>query len=555
MRRKKLPVSHYNTRVDLTIDSFNRELLLTKKTRSLNEPERTKSRPEATLLKPLELGDRICSKTILVVTKKMTYSVSGFPCIEATRCLVTEVENGMRLTVRPSSNNYETSHVATFTEEKSLKEEWYLHFDVTRSNKKDGGTLRRILQLRHCETNMYLCCDERGRISCTLDPSESSWWSLQKVKINNNSQGTEQDGLSDTSKSALESTDDQYILVCKKYPLRRLCCAKGMEGTGEDYRLIGSKNAATEPSTWTLRFTSGELTSIVNPVVHHHVRCNLYGKLSITSQTCAWEVFRFTEAGNGDLYISSWIHFTKFLSSDSDGKVYTTDFESKTPGQTERWRVEVPPKGNGLYIRNVATHRYLSVGRKRSEHLWTTTKPNDYAVWHLDAPQLHTYYLTSLFASAQAAGNILDEYTIDPNQFYFRDGVEDMHVSSNKEGPSLSKGKKETVEEWKVEVTPEGYFTFFSVAYEKYLGCNSKGDVHTTTSKGAWTLWEKKASPYGGVVFKSKEHKRFLAVSKTDKTLETTEEEEKIDLCHSWRIDPSIPRSVSGGTGGYLAGR
>lgn len=457
---------------------------------------------------------------------------------------------GLRLTVKPSSKSYESSHIASFTEGKSLKEEWYLDFDVDPTKKNDGAALRRVLQMRHTETGMYLSSDDKGRISCTLAPSDSCWWILQRDTSSNNSQSPEQDGLSDTSKSAsVESMDDQYILVSKKYPLRRLCCTKGIEGTGEDYRLIASKNAATEPSTWRLKFTAGELCSIVNPVLHHHLRCNMYGRLSLTSQTCAWEVFRFIEAGHGDLFISSWIHFTKFLSSDTDGKVFTTDMESQAPGQSERWRVEIPPEGNGLFIQNVSTHRYLSVGRKRSEHLWTTTKPNHYAVWHLDAPQLHTYYLTSLFASAQAAGKV----TTDPNQFYFRDRADDMHVSNAKEGAFLSQ-KKEKEEEWKVEVTPEGYFTFFSLSHEKYLGCNSKGDVHTTTSRGAWTLWEKKISPYGGVTFMSAEHNRFLAVTEGDNTLETTKADEEINLSHSWRIDPCIPRTISGGTGGYIAG-
>ena len=451
---------------------------------------------------------------------------------------------GMRLSVKPSSKSSESGLVATFTQDNSLKEEWYLHFEVAGSGKKNEGSPRRCLQLRHSKTNLYLCTDDKGRISCTSIPSDSTWWLLQRV-LTNNSLAPEQDGLSDVSKSESPSTDDQYILISRKYPQRRLCSAKAIEGSGEQFMLIASKNTATEPSIWTLKFTSGELCSIVNPVVHHHMRCNQYGKLSLSSESSAWEIFRFTEAGNGDLYISSWVHFTKFLASDSDGKVF---LESKYPG-TERWRLEAPPRGNGLYIRSVTTRRYLSVGRNRSEHLWTTTKPNDYALWHLDAPQLQKYYLTSLFASTKAPNE-----TMDINQFYFKDCVDDVHVSSNKEGPFLSP-MRESDEEWKVEVTPEGYFTFFSMSHEKYLGCNSKGDVHTTTSKGAWTLWRKKASRHGGVTFESTEHGRFLTVTKTNNTLETTKADEKTDLRHSWRIDPCIPRSVSGGSGGYISGR
>lgn len=328
--------------------------------------------------------------------------------------------------------------------------------------------------------------------------------------------------------------------------------------------LIASKNQSTDPSNWTLKFTSGELCFIVNPVVHHHLRCNMYGGLSLTSQSNGWEVFRFIEAGNGDLYISSWANLTKFLSSNSDGQVYTTDTESASLGLAERWRLECPPpvNGNGLFIRNVATRRYLSVGRKRSEHLWTTTKPNDYAVWHLDSPHLHVYYLTSLLAPAQkeeeeeeGGEEKKDDKiaVVSSDPLCSIEGVEESRIASHKEGPYLSQ-KKESDEEWKLEVTPEGYFTFFSVSHEKYLGCNSKGDVHTTTSKGAWTLWEKQASPHGGVTFKSKEHKRFLAVTKSTESLCTTDEEVEMSLRQSWRLDPRMPRKISGGKGAYIAG-
>lgn len=475
--------------------------------------------------------------------------MTEFPCVEATRCLVTDTEMGMRLSVKTAPRSSENSHVTTFTADKTLKEEWNLQYDAVRSSKKTGGVLRRCVQLRHSRTNQYLRTDDKGRITCTGTSSESTWWFLQRIAADN-SQASDQDGLSITSYSESGNTIHQYILVSRKYPLRRLCSTKAIEGSKEEFMLIASKNTATAPSIWTLTFTSGELCFIVNPVVHHHMRCNLYGSLSLTSQASAWEIFRFIEAGNGDVYISSWIHFDRFLSSNSDGKVYSVGTESKSPEQSERWRLEVPPRGNGLYIRNAATLRYLSVGRKRSEHLWTTTKPNDYALWHLDAPQTQSYYMTSLFASTSETFAC----NLDPMQLYYRDGTKDVHIASNKHGAFLSP-KRESEEEWKVEVTPEGYFTFFSLSHEKYLGCNSKGDVHTTNSKGAWTLWKKKASSHGGVTFRSKEHDRYLAVSKTDNVLETTPGDEKPDLRHSWRIDPRIPRVVTGGSGGYFSGR
>ena len=475
--------------------------------------------------------------------------MTGFPCIEATRCLVTDSEMGMRLSVKTAPRSSESSHIATFTANKSLTEEWSLQYDVVRASEKNGGVERRYVQLRHSRTCQYLQTDDKGRISCTGKSSESTWWFLQRAGADD-LQVPEEDGSSTTSQSESDSSVDQYILVSKKYPNRRLCSTKAIEGSKEKFMLIASKNTTTKPSIWTITFTSGELCFLINPVVHHHVRCNLYGKLSLTSQSSAWEIFRFIEAGNGDVYISSWIHFDRFLSSDSDGKVYTVGMESKSLEQSERWRLEGPPRGNGLYLRNVATSRYLSMGRQRSEHLWTTTKPNDYALWHLDAPNMQTYYLTSISASTSE----IFSCNLDPMQLHYRDGNKDVHIASNKHGAFLS-SKRESEEEWKIEVTPEGEFTFFSLSHEKYLGCNSKGDVHTTTSKGAWTLWIKQASPHGGATFLSKEHDRYLAVTDKGNALETTPVQEKVDLRHSWRIDPYIPLVVTGGSGGYISGR
>jgi hypothetical protein len=498
----------------------------------------------------------------------MTTSASDFPCIEAMRCFVAETELGQRLTIKALPDDSESKYAVAFSTEASQKEEWYTNFEVVPSD-EEGGAAKRYLQLRHFETNLYIGCDDTGRVTCDSSPSTSTWWLMgHQGAIDSSADG--KNGGSDSpskpdppEKSSFDETEDEHILYSKKYPLRRLTTKKSFDPADNELMLIASKNESSDPSNWTLKFTSGELCFIVNPVVHHHLRCNKHGGLSLTSQSSRWEVFRFIEAGNGDLYISSWANLTKFLSSNFDGQVYTTDTESASLGLAERWHLESPPppKGNGLFIRNVATRRYLSLGRKRSEHLWTTTKPNDYALWHLDSPHLRVYYLTSLFAPVQKEEGEEggeekkdDKITVvasDP--LCSIDGVEESRIASHIEGPYLSQ-KKESDEEWKLEVTPEGYFTFFSVSHEKYLGCNSKGDVHTTTSKGAWTLWEKQASPHGGVTFKSKEHKRFLAVTKSSESLCTTEEEVDMNLRQSWRLDPRMPRKISGGTGAYIAG-
>eukprot|EP00539_Tryblionella_compressa_P021454 CAMPEP_0178888450 /NCGR_PEP_ID=MMETSP0747-20121128/17178_1 /TAXON_ID=913974 /ORGANISM="Nitzschia punctata, Strain CCMP561" /LENGTH=223 /DNA_ID=CAMNT_0020557761 /DNA_START=50 /DNA_END=721 /DNA_ORIENTATION=- len=110
----------------------------------------------------------------------------------------------------------------------------------------------------------------------------------------------------------------------------------------------------------------------------------------------------------------------------------------------------------------------------------------------------------------------------------------------------MTKNKRKW-EEWKLEIL-DGHVTFFSMAHEKYLGCNSSGQVHTTTSKGPWCLWEMEESPDGGVLLRSREHRRYLAVSHSgDGTLCTTPEEEATGLEQSWRLDPRLPSTISAG--------
>jgi hypothetical protein len=63
-----------------------------------------------------------------------------------------------------------------------------------------------------------------------------------------------------------------------------------------------------------------------------------------------------------------------------------------------------------------------------------------------------------------------------------------------------------------MEGTSDGYITLWSMVHKKYLGGNSSGDVHTTSTKGDWSMWEMEESPHGGGVYlKSKAHHRLLA--------------------------------------------
>jgi hypothetical protein len=324
--------------------------------------------------------------------------------------------------------------------------------------------------------------------------------------------------------------------------------------------------------------------------------------------------------GVGELAISSWVHHQYFLSSNSDGDVFMTSRGNNRSNVTERWRIRpcspssrpIRKSNPGVYIQSVAHGRYLSVGRHDKEALCTTTNPNDYALWHLDSAHSHVYYLTSLYHTppeldirkSTEADPISDVdvnqqevrmattnvstllYNNAKNLSYSFQGITstisstvsnlmppDLHISSSRRGPFLSKNRR-SWEEWKIERVAQscndatfdnlhgvGTVALFSTAHEKYLGCNSLGQVHTTTSKGSWCDWGMEQSPFGGVIFRSIEHKRLLAVDTNGALCTTPSESDHDGLLgdhdenedsharlghqHSWRLDPRLPHATS----------
>jgi hypothetical protein len=257
--------------------------------------------------------------------------------------------------------------------------------------------------------------------------------------------------------------------------------------------------------------------------VHSQIKCNPLGHLSMSQKFTGWEVFRFIEVGYGHVAISSWTHSRKFLSSDPDGTVSTTE---NRLGHWEKWKLQ--KTDHGVHIVSVAhPGRYLTIGNKLAngqrgdEDLLTTTKPGDFAKWHLDAAHSHVYHLKS---------------TVQINK-------KDTFLSSNKRGAFLSKHRRDW-EEWRMERTHDGCVSLFSLVHKAYLGSNSLGNIVTTTSKGDWSIWEMEESPYGGIFLISKMHLRILAVGEDNKLCTSMDQYTELE---TWKLEPRLPLSLSGG--------
>jgi hypothetical protein len=288
----------------------------------------------------------------------------------------------------------------------------------------------------------------------------------------------------------------------------------------DEFRLTTGKSGET--AIWELEFTSGELCFMSNPVMHNQIRCHPFGSLTLSSKFECQEVFRFIEVGNGQVVIASWSHAqTFYLTSDPDGNVFTS---TNRLGYWERWYFEKTE--SGVYICSVAHEgRYLSIGQWEDQALHTTTQPNDYAKWHLEAAHSKIYYISSFSCSSQL--------------------VDVPYISSNRRGePFLIKHKRDW-EKWKLERTKDGYVTLFSTRHEQYLGSNSLGNVITTKKDGDWCRWEMEDSTHGGIYLKSKAYQRYLSVTKDDNASKLCTIEEQYTANETWRLEPSLPFFLS----------
>ena len=357
--------------------------------------------------------------------------------------------------------------------------------------------------------------------------------------------------------------------------------------------IIQTTKDLEKAAIWELEFISGELCVISNPVVHCQMRCNPLGHLNLSTYFKGWEIFRFIEIGDGSVAISSWTHSTKYLSSDPDGNVQMTD--NSRLGYWERWKIEKSNDGHGLFIGSVAHFgRYLSISNftntpnigsggsggngnddysqiqnnhftnlfeQQQNVFHTTTKPGEFAKWHIDPAHQHTYYLKSVVGvpdSDPTKNNIqvARSGNDDPNnnnENAQTPNNEFLYLSSNRHGRAFISKHRRDWEEWKMDRTFDGCVTLFSIVHQTFLGSNASGNILTTTSKGDWSIWEMEESPYGGIFLKSKSNHRILSIrgggtvegGDVTSYLCTISGDQHTEQ-ETWVLEPRLPPSLSG---------
>jgi hypothetical protein len=301
-------------------------------------------------------------------------------------------------------------------------------------------------------------------------------------------------------------------------------------------RLIGMGGAVhtsivseTEDSSrWKMHILSGELCFLSLSTLNVRIRCDMVGKLSISENFGGWEVWRFSEVGDGNIRLSSFAHANIFLSSDPNGNVSTTS----DIGPDTNWMVEKAPNGLfGMILISAVTGRVLR--------------------YNLDTETFTM--IPRLFIDESC---VFDFSSAHQSTYYF--------ITKDKTGRKLEASKRRLTtrklpgkllsEEWKIEETNKfGVVRLYSNAKEQYLASDDDGQVflediptknrfvhHQSNARRLWTIEERD----GGFIVLSKATQRVL-VAPNEGPIKTVPSGTIVKGSTRWMLEPRMPRQVN----------
>ena len=299
--------------------------------------------------------------------------------------------------------------------------------------------------------------------------------------------------------------------------------------------------------SWNVELVTGELCFMSAPSIQKQLRCDMMGRLTLTSTAKGWEVFRFIECGGGKLRICSWMHSQHFLCCNpEDGSVMTCSAshivdEGPEIGMDE-WYVEKAPgqyASEGVVIRSASSKRLGDFLCHTEEGVFISVHFDEKAsLWHLNAGHLQKYSLASLYEMPKTLGPF----------------------------PYVTDNKKQLDEVVVEQLDAEGLVRLYHIKEEKFIGTEGSGDVSLATDAGNSELWKMDMSRTdGGYVFHSVQHDgrmlsyHFEGQDSISGAEESQSANSKINpkLCtvteigdnqrEVWRVDPVLPRAVSSG--------
>ena len=259
-----------------------------------------------------------------------------------------------------------------------------------------------------------------------------------------------------------------------------------------------------------MEYASGELCFIYSPICNKRIRCWSHGSyVGMTTKNAGWEVWRFVEDEDGSVFISSWTHSNKFLSSSPDGKV----FASKNKLELEKWKVQKDCLGrDGILIKSLAHNRYLCCN---GNDIHTVDYcQNEGIVWQLEAGHQNRFFISSPFNDKKI-------------------GVSESSIYSTT--------KELNWEKWSIKFVDDCNCAIYSKTYDKYISSNSAGDLYMASHVGEYEKWRLEQSDNGPFYIVSSAHRRYLGCNHED------EIDTKKDVGDSqlWNLEPCMPWTLS----------
>ena len=478
-----------------------------------------------------------------------------FPVVEQPpRCILTSVsDKNIRLTstkkglVDVTSNRGDKEQFLLIPAVKNCNE------GAAAANKKD------VYYLKSYKFNRYLTSDcETGEVSTVKISAEMNTNNDEEIEEEENkkdwvaaAKAKAESALADNSPTKSQLGDEEqwllmrsphggHFLVSVKNELNVATCSRTTnDGEGRivtTNTVVGLMGTNSVEESWEVEFVSGELCFMSSPPppsnssgeeTAKQIRCDLMGKLSLTTDKRGWEVWRFVEMGSGKVRIVSWMHSQFCIACNHEGKVSTIGIGKAEEGCDE-WTVEKAPEGHeGVVIKSVACARRI-LCRHDGEGGGLSTMQEfvgGCCLWHLDAAHSQVYTLTSLY-----------------------------HKKSIGPFPYVTDNMKQSDQFVMQMIDDEGTVRLYHKSSGMYLGSNEEGDVECIalpdvdgTEKTA-ELWKMEQSIDGGYTFSSKKHGGLLSLSKDEPNPKlcavTAITDDKAEV---WSINPLLPRAISSG--------
>jgi hypothetical protein len=363
-------------------------------------------------------------------------------------------------------------------------EEWY----IIEASIDGGGVI-----LQSCAHGTYLHVDSDEKTSCTFSekPHLEERYLFKFKKLST--------GLS------------SYTIVNSQGNF--LCCREN----GELSLMNDAAMLSSDQKEWNIELLSGELCFISSPTLDKRLSCRWAGKLSLTSNWKGWEIWRFIEAGDGHVRICNWTHTNKFLCSDNNGNIWTSDNHI---GDWELWDVERAPNNvgyEGVVIKSVCHGRFLVSSDEDGSTIRTSERFNKSAVWQTDAGNQNEFYLTSTLC--------------------------DKRIGSSKDSVYSTKNRK-SWEIWVLKKEHNGFISLRSKAHNRKLASYSDGSVYVTDIVNCESsLWKMETLGEKGLCLKSVKHNRFLSCSSRCGSIFTLENVQSPSIL--FVLEPCLPSQTT----------